>query len=206
MSREVLQLLKRIDQDNNIEIKIALQCAPLLTGIKISNLFIVATGNAKHVFQRFQGTPIAMCVLCKTKQKTVFFLYRQEELETYLRSPKVKELLEYLGYESHQLNTVLKECSKRYQQYVTDEKEFPHELGLLLGYPTEDVIGFIENQGKNPLYTGYWKVYSNLREALNLFEKYNQARETVVRMISSGFDVQNILKIYQERKCCELVV
>lgn len=25
---------------------------------------------------------------------------------------------------------------------------FPHEMGVLLGYPTEDVLGFIENQGK----------------------------------------------------------
>lgn len=205
MSRELLQILKRIDQDNNIEIKIALQCAPLLTGIKISNLFIVATGNAKHVFQRFQGTSIAMCVLCKTKKKTVFFLYRPDELEDYVRSPKVQELLEYLGYESLRLNVLLKECSRRYQKYVADETGFPHELGLLLGYPVDDVIGFIENQGKNPLYTGYWKVYSNLREALNLFEKYNQAQETVVRMITCGIDVQNILKIYQKRQYSELM-
>ena len=205
MSREVLQIIKRIGQDN-IEIKIALQCAPLLTGIKISNLLIVATGNAKYVFRKFQGTPISMCVLCRTKQKTVFFLYRKDELETYLNSPKVQELLEYLGYQSLRLNVVLKECSKRYQQYVTDDKEFPHELGLLLGYPAEDVIGFIENQGKNPLYTGYWKVYSNVRETKNLFERYNQAQENVVRMISSGLDVQNILKIYHGIQYCELVV
>lgn len=205
MSREVLQIIKRLNQEN-IDIKIALQCAPLLTGIKISNLLIVATGNAQHVFQRFQGTPIAMCVLCRTKQKTVFFLYRKDELEAYLNSSNVRNLLEYLGYSTLRLNIVLKECSRRYQQYVLDEKEFPHELGLLLGYPVEDVMGFIENEGKNPLYTGYWKVYSNVRETMNLFERYNQAQETVVRMVSCGFDIQNILKIYHTKKYCELVV
>ncbi|MDF2513875.1 MAG: hypothetical protein K0S04_3741 [Herbinix sp.] len=205
MSRELLQIIKRIDQDN-IEIKIALQCAPLLTGIKISNLLIVATGNAQQVFQGFQGTPIAMCVLSRTKHKTVFFLYRKDKLEGYLNSSKVQDLLKYFGYQSLSLNLVLKECSRRYRQYVADEKEFPHELGLLLGYPVEDVIGFIENQGKNPLYTGYWKVYSNVIETKNLFEKYNQAQETVVRMIYSGFGVQNILKIYHGIQYCEVVV
>ncbi len=205
MSRETLQIIKRIDQDN-IEIKIALQCAPLLTGIKISNLFIVPTGNARHVFQRFRGTAVSMCVLCRTKHKTVFFLYRREELENYLNSPKVHNLMEYLGYQSPQLNVVLKECSRRYQEYAAEGRGFPHELGLLLGYPAEDVAGFIENQGKNPLYTGYWKVYSNVREARRLFESYNQAQETVIRMISRGFDIQNILKIYHSGQFCGLVL
>ncbi len=27
--------------------------------------------------------------------------------------------------------------------------EFPHEIGLFLGYPLHDVIGFIFNRGKN---------------------------------------------------------
>ncbi len=34
-------------------------------------------------------------------------------------------------------------------------KQFPHEMGLLLGYPVEDVVGFMENNGKNYLYSGY---------------------------------------------------
>ena len=206
MSQELLQIIKRMDQNNNIEIKIALQCPPLLTGIKISNLLIVATGNAQHVFQRFQGTRVSMCVLCRTKQKTVFFLYNREELEAYLNSFDVHELLGYLGYQTPSLTTVLKECSRRYQQYAKGEQDFPHELGLLLGYPVEDVIGFIENQGKNPLYSGYWKVYSNVSETLNLFENYNQARETVVRMISRGIDVQNILKMYHTVQYFEFAV
>ena len=39
---------------------------------------------------------------------------------------------------------------------ILEEKgAFPHEIGLLLGYPVEDVLGFIRHQGKNYLYTGY---------------------------------------------------
>lgn len=46
--------------------------------------------------------------------------------------------------------------------YQTIQEDFPHEMGILLGYPVEDVEGFIINNGKNELYTGYWKVYDNL--------------------------------------------
>lgn len=42
---------------------------------------------------------------------------------------------------------------------------FPHEIGILLDYPLKDVIGYINNKGKNSLYSGQWQVYSNLKEA-----------------------------------------
>lgn len=68
-------------------------------------------------------------------------------------------------------------------------------MGLLLGYPVEDVIGFIQNDGENFLYSGYWKVYTNLSEALEHFERYNLAKETAVRMVSEGKDIFQILHI-----------
>ena len=74
--------------------------------------------------------------------------------------------------------------------------DFPHEIGLLLGYPPEDVIGFIENRGQNPLYIGYWKVYSNLEECRKVFAGYDQAREKVIHMVSSGMTVKNIMELY----------
>ena len=42
-------------------------------------------------------------------------------------------------------------------------KNFPHEIGVFLGYPLDDVIGFIEHK---PYYlVGDWKVYQNVNEA-----------------------------------------
>ena len=42
------------------------------------------------------------------------------------------------------------------------EPGFPHEMGVLLGYPVEDVRGFMEQNGQNALYQGYWKVYAHV--------------------------------------------
>ena len=44
--------------------------------------------------------------------------------------------------------------------YGRERAGFPHEIGLLLGYRQRIMTGFIENNGKNFLYIGYWKVYS----------------------------------------------
>ena len=37
-------------------------------------------------------------------------------------------------------------------------------------------MGFIENQGKNYLCSGYWKVYKDKDEKCKIFTLYNQAR------------------------------
>ena len=42
-------------------------------------------------------------------------------------------------------------------------KSFPHEIGLFLGYPAEDVAGFISHKGHDFCYSGYWKVYVHER-------------------------------------------
>ncbi len=44
--------------------------------------------------------------------------------------------------------------------------EFPHEVGIFLDYPIEDILGYIEHEGKNCQVSGYWKVYSNAQGAM----------------------------------------
>ena len=64
--------------------------------------------------------------------------------------------------------------------------EFPHELGVLLEYPVEDVKGFIANQGRNSLMTRYWKVYHNKPEAERIFRIYDEAKEQALWEIVQG--------------------
>lgn len=67
-----------------------------------------------------------------------------------------------------------------------DRSDFPHEMGFFLGYPKEDVEGFIVNGGRNFLYAGYWKVYANRKAKISLFEKFENARETMITFVSNG--------------------
>ena len=69
-------------------------------------------------------------------------------------------------------------------------KDFPHEIGVLLGYPAEDVKGFVVNEGKNYLYSGYWKVYGDLSEAKQLFYKFDRAKE----LVSQGIGIRNVIE------------
>ena len=79
--------------------------------------------------------------------------------------------------------------------YTDGKCGFPHEMGLILGYPIEDVIGFIENEGKNYLCNGYWKVYHNAPAKQRVFDNYKKATETIIKLVSSGVSVRKCIDI-----------
>lgn len=97
------------------------------------------------------------------------------------------------GYRTSHLTDIFKKLCAHYEKYMTDRESFPHELGLLLGYPVEDVVGFVENCGQNYLYSGYWKVYGNVQEAKETFARYLEAKEQLIRMVSAGVEISAIL-------------
>ena len=76
------------------------------------------------------------------------------------------------------------------------KNDFPHELGLLLGYPPEDVEGFIRHRGKNCLCTGYWKVYENREQKQQLFQRFEYAKENLVLLLSYGVGMADIMDIF----------
>lgn len=57
-------------------------------------------------------------------------------------------LLTEAGYSGIILSDILQTIQMRYEAYVQKGKAFPHEIGVLLGYPAEDVKGFVVNEGK----------------------------------------------------------
>lgn len=195
MSYEVFLLLQNMKQ---LERKLAIQCAPLLTGIKISNLLIVQSQHVRYVKELFRNTDISFFILCETSEKTTFLLYRKSELARYIGSSKAKELLLMLGYQCFDVEFLLHSLKEKYERYMEDKGAFPHELGLMLGYPVEDVYGFIVNKGQNCLLIGYWKVYENVSEKKKMFEQYNEAKETVIRLVSGGASILEIIKMHNK--------
>ena len=193
MNVELFQMIAAMDL-SALETQLALQCAPLLTGIKMSNLFIASKVNERELVDLFRQTSISTYFIYHSKCNNIFLLYKKEEVEAYLKCKNVKSTMELLGYHTYLLHNILNEVSIRYKGYMEDRKAFPHEIGLLLGYPIEDVLGFIENDGKNYLYTGYWKVYANLSNAIDRFDQYNQAKEKIVHLLSDGVSIMQILE------------
>ena len=91
-----------------------------------------------------------------------------------------------MGYDDiHKADAALERLKDR----LSDSEVFPHEIGVFLGYPLGDVIGFIQNAGQNCKCTGCWKVYCNECEAVRLFEKYQKCRDVYLRLWNQGKSV-----------------
>ena len=192
MCNETYHLLKRLDL-HNIETQLALQCAPLFKGLKISNLLIVPKQHYEKVVDILIGTGISQVLLMASQNKITLLLYKEEELKHFISAKRVKAFFLKLDYKEIVLTTLLKQFQKRYENYIVTGNNFPHEMGLVLGYPIEDVNGFIENDGKNFLYSGYWKVYDNLPEKTQLFQRFDKAKKDVIQLIFNGHSIRDII-------------
>ena len=57
MSEEIFGVVQKLPV-NGTKKQVVLQCAPLLTGIKLSNLLNVRADQKEEVFKLFEGSPV----------------------------------------------------------------------------------------------------------------------------------------------------
>ena len=195
MCQEVLKMVQKMNQ-RQIETKLAIQCAPVITGIKLSNLLILSKSEAKSLSWFLKHTGIVFLKLSEVKEKVTFLIFRREELREYLEDTKVQQILMVCGYEDLSLRGILFTFMEHYKAYAQENGQFPHEMGLLLGYPVEDVEGFIVHKGQNYLYSGYWKVYADVAAKKELFRQYEEAQKEVVSLLAEGIGIRNIIENY----------
>ena len=69
------------------------------------------------------------------------------------------------------------------------EEEFPHEVGLFLSYPPEDVQGFIDHRAMDFKCAGLWKVYSDEERAQRLFTRFKRCTEDYCARWQAGSDI-----------------
>ena len=112
----------------------------------------------------------------------ILMIYDRHVLDKNLNIKENKEFLINLGYkENFIIDDCIKNLKNRYNKY-----QCPHELGLFLGIPFEDVKDFMECKEKKCLLCGYWKVYNNTIEAKKIFDKYDEIKEYTIKNILKG--------------------
>mgnify|MGYP005804497435 CR=1 FL=1 len=171
-------------------------CAPTLAGLKMASLFNYEHGGREQLLEvlRFWKEQMGeyglqLDILRETPKKALIYVYWEQELEALLQKGQVRRILRDCGYEPLQPRLVLGQLKER----MAGSGCFPHEIGLFLGYPLADVIGFIENQGKNCCMCGYWKVYCDEYQARKTFEQYTSCRLLYQRMFQEGVPVVQLI-------------
>ena len=193
MSKEVVSyMLSGMDNMKSLQVQLILQCAPFLKGIKIACILNITEENSRELYEILEGTEIKFKILTRNHGKCLVFLYRRESFSRYLKRTDVREFLGSYGYEDVEPEKMLERLSKRVCQYSDGEICFPHEIGAFLDYPIDDVKCFIEKDGKDSLFSGYWKVYNNPGRAKMIFWAYDKAKTSAVNEYLIGKSIRDI--------------
>lgn len=164
--------------------------APLFSGIKAASLL----SFRRSAFEDFEAllAEYEPCLQCKGieifrvtegKEFVLLLFYRPAILWRRLQEKEVQAVLAPYGYTSE---GGLDGCLEHLRVRMRLQKSFPHEIGLFLDYPVEDVVGFITYKGQNFCYSGYWKVYANERETRALFARYARCSEEFCFRLEQG--------------------
>ena len=177
------------------EDKIVRKCAPTLAGLKIGNLFncIGESGagirdDIRSVNRRLGAKGIRAVPVRRKDGSTLVYLYRPKMLEQYFEEPDVRALLEQFGYPEESPEC----CVSLLAQKLNREQDFPHEIGLFLGYPAEDVKGFIENHSECSKCVGNWKVYGDVQSAQKKFAAFRKCTEVYCREFRKGVSLEKL--------------
>lgn len=193
MSKEVVSyMLSGMDNMKSLQVQLILQCAPFLKGIKIACILNITEENSRELYEILEGTGIKFKILTRNHGKCLILLYRRESFSRYLKRTDVREFLGSYGYEDVEPEKMLERLSKRVCQYSDGEICFPHEIGAFLDYPIDDVKCFIEKDGKDSLFSGYWKVYNNPGRAKMIFWAYDKAKTSAVNEYLIGKSIRDI--------------
>ena len=193
MSKEVVSyMLSGMDNMKSLQVQLILQCAPFLKGIKIACILNITEENSRELYEILEGTGIKFKILTRNHGKCLVLLYRRESFSRYLKRTDVREFLGSYGYEDVEPEKMLERLSKRVCQYSDGEICFPHEIGAFLDNPIEDGNCFIEKDGKDSLFSGYWKVYNNPGRAKMIFWAYDKAKTSAVNEYLIGKSIRDI--------------
>jgi hypothetical protein len=156
---------------------VILHGAPTLAGIKTGSLFrckyesaAAMRASLRDWNRRFSGKGLRVIPLSFDNGKALLYLYRPSRLQKDLSDGEASAILSDCGYCDGSPARCLSCLAKR----VRNSADFPHEIGLFLGYPPEDVRGFIERRECDLKCVGCWKVYGDEAKAEKTFRLFRK--------------------------------
>lgn len=172
------------------------QCAPTLAGVKVASLFrVVGLEDARACVQFWDGalSPLGVRVImlkeCPAADAGMIYVYRERWLRRLLAQPSIAAFLAELGYDPAQGIKMLQQLSHRFCL----EQEYPHEIGVFLGYPLEDVIGFITHRGRDFTCCGPWKCYGDPAPAQRRFARYRACTAQLKALYHAGTPLRELV-------------
>lgn len=169
--------------------------SPTLAGLKTGSLFRYSyrseeemRASLRYWNRVFLSKGLRVIPLTFRSNKALLYLFRPAKLRKDLCNDVACRILSERGYctESPQ------RCIRCLMQRLNECDEFPHEIGLFLGYPAEDVCAFMEHRECDLKCIGCWKVYGDEAAAQKTFAKFRKCNEIYRRCWKNGTSIERL--------------
>lgn len=168
-------------------------CSPTLAGIKTGNMFSCAFDNPEQMKESIRTynrllnkKGLRVLPLKQKDNRTLVYIFRPKALKEDLCDGLACRILKDKGYCTETSDKCIVHLIRR----INLLDDFPHEVGLFLGYPPEDVYGFIGNEECK--YSGLWKVYGDVDAAQQRFDRYKECTKLYAKRYSEGCTLEKL--------------
>lgn len=166
-------------------------CAPTLANLKTGSLFVCPIADRPSFFGSLRSLNellvpkgLRALPLRIREYSALIYLYRPSRLKKDLEDPAAVKILQDHGYSCYG------KCLPKLIERVRASEEFPHEIGLFLGYPPEDVQGFLDHRPCKC--SGCWKVYGDENKAKKTFDLYKKCERVYCQQLARGIDIKRL--------------
>jgi len=163
--------------------------SPTLARLKLGSLMNVFHEGAaglrdemRRLNRMLAPKGLVLTALRISEKRALLYLFRCEHLKRKLSCPLVRGFLSGYGYEKFNVAGAIDTLRQR----ISQEGDFPHEIGVFLDYPLSDIQDFIRNGGQNCRMCGVWKVYSNEDDAQRTFSRFQKCKDVYTRKFREG--------------------
>lgn len=127
------------------------------------------------------GSGLKAMAMANRGDSLLLYLYREDLLQELLGRKAVSIILKKQGYsDCNDLGQILAQLGAR-----TRKGEFPHEIGIFLGYPLKDVLAFMGKVRLSFACQGPWKIFGDPRGSLELADRFRECRFRMANRLCS---------------------
>jgi hypothetical protein len=159
--------------------------APVLTGAKPAEILSFPNDEKHHA--RLEG--IKSCIKLNNKLSfhefsfcskcTKLFIYNAKALDETLKDKRNMRFLTEQGYpREYTMDAYIHELVIKMQNGL-----IPDEIGIFLGYPVKDVMGFIGHASLKLTKVNGWRVYGDPRISDKKYNDFMEAKEAIKKML-----------------------
>lgn len=175
---------------------LAVELAPTIYGEKPGTLlnlmntpkFLMKTLWLEYGHCLLAASNIKWIVLKDEPGSVKILFYRDDLLNEYVNDSHTRNFLERIGYDAAMnLQEMLLYFKERFQAMC------PHEMGIFLGIPLKDVMGFMGMSQECRTCKGMWHIYGDPVSSLHMMKRMEAAKSQVAGWMMEGYAATDVL-------------